>query len=448
MGAGTDNGLRVAAMNTRATSVLVTLLASGVVFATARASIVCDVRQFGARGDGATFDTEAIQKALDVCGKAGGGTVRFIHGVYYSRPLTLHSRTTLLLEAGATLLASTNQNDFLKTPGDWRTAKSGDFIPFISGDDLTDVTFAGKGTIDGNGAAWWEEAEKARQRVSGYVLPRPRLMNFNRCKNLRLVGIKLVNSPSSHLLFTDSEDVTIEKVTIVAPAGSANTDGINPSNSRNVTIAHCTIDTGDDNIAIKSSKRVAGREFACENISVIDCDFLHGHGMSIGSATAGGIHHVVVKNCRFENTDNGLRIKSGRDRGGRVEDISYSDITMKNVHPAISFVGYYQYSTNDKYPKNDPGQPMTATTPIFCNFHISNLNASCTQDAGLIVGLPESPLTNVFLDNVHIAAQTGLTIVNAAGIQFKNVEISVQKGPPFVMENVRVKGPVSTNEKR
>jgi polygalacturonase len=435
-------------MSLRITSALVALLAGGFICANAEASTVCNVRQFGAKGDGTTLDTEAIQKALDVCGKADGGTVRFTRGNYYSKPLTLHSRTTILLEAGATLLASTNQSDFLKTPGDWRKAKSGDFIPFISGDDLTEVTFTGKGTIDGNGAAWWEEAEKARQKVSGYVLPRPRLMIFNRCKNLRLTGIKLVNSPSSHLLFADSEEVAIEKVTIVAPAGSANTDGINPSNSRNVTIVQCTIDTGDDNIAIKSSKKVAGHEFACENISVIDCDFLHGHGMSIGSATAGGIHRVIVKNCRFENTDNGLRIKSGRDRGGLVEDISYSDITMKNVNPAISIVGYYQYSTNDRYPENDPGQSITATTPSFRNIRISNLTASCPQGAGLIIGLPESPVTNVLLENVHIVAETGLTIVNAGGVQFRNVKISVQKGPSVTTENTEVQGSIRTDEKR
>jgi polygalacturonase len=399
-----------------------------------------DVRQFGARGDGKTFDTAAIQKALDECGKAGGGTVKFSPGIYLSQPITIRNKTTVLLEAGATLQACTNQTDFMKVPGDWLKAKGADFIPFISGDDLTNVTFTGKGTIDGNGAVWWEEAEKARQKVSGYVLPRPRLIIFKRCKNLRLSGIRLINSPSSHLLFSDCEDVTIENVKIFAPAGAANTDGINPSNSRNVTITHCTIDTGDDNIAIKSGRKVAGREFACENITVTSCTFLHGHGMAIGSATVGGVRHVVVKNCHFESTDNGLRIKSDRDRGGLVEDISYSDISMENVHPAISIVCYYQNSTNDKFPKNDPARPVTKTTPIFRNIRISNLTATCTQDAGLIVGLPESVVSNVVLEDVQLSSETGLTIANAKGIQLKNVTVSVQKGPPFTTENAQVEG--------
>jgi polygalacturonase len=167
------------AMNSRTTSTLVALLFGASIYIAAAVPKVYDVRESGAKGEGTTLDTEAIQKALDACGKAGG-TVRFPRGTYYSKPLTLHTKTTVLLDAGATLLASTNQSDFMKVPGDWLQAKSGgDFIPFISGKDLTNVTFTGKGTIDGNGAVWWEEAEKARQKVSGCVLPRPHLIVFN-----------------------------------------------------------------------------------------------------------------------------------------------------------------------------------------------------------------------------------------------------------------------------
>jgi polygalacturonase len=403
---------------------------------------IFDVRQFGARGDGKTLDTVAIQAALDACGKAGGGTVHFVAGAYLSKPITVHSKTTVLLEAGATLLASPTQSDFLKDGGDWLTAKSSDdFIPFIGGKNLTDIAITGKGTIDGNGANWWGPAEEARTRKPGQPpLPRPDLVVLDNCKKVRMAGVKLINSPRSHLVLNNCEEVVIEGVTVRSPAGAPNTDGIDPVNCRNVTITRCTIDTGDDNIAIKSGIKVEGREFGCENITITDCDFLHGHGMSIGSATVGGVHHVVVKNCRFENTDNGLRIKSGRDRGGLVEGISYSDITMKNVHPAISIVCYYQYSTNDKYPKEDPAQPMTETTPIFRNIKISNVTATVTRDAGLIVGLPESVVSNVVLDNVHITAETGMVIRNAKGIQFKNSTISVKAGPLFSAENAEVEG--------
>jgi polygalacturonase len=400
-----------------------------------------EVRQFGARGDGKILDTVAIQAALDACGQAGGGTVHFTAGTYLSQPIVVHGKTALLLEAGATLLASPMQSDFLKTGGDWlATRSSDDFIPFISGTNLTDIAITGQGTIDGNGANWWGPAEEARLRKPGYVLPRPDLIRLDNCKNVRLTGVKLVNSPRGHCILTDCEGVVVEGMTIQTPAGAANTDGLDPVNCRNVTITHCTIDTGDDNISIKSGKKVKGRQFGCENITVTDCDFLHGHGMSIGSATVGGVHQVVVKNCRFENTDNGLRIKSGRDRGGPVEDISYSDITMKNVHPAISIVCYYQYSTNDKYPENDPAQPVSETTPFFRNICISNVTATCTQAAGPIAGLPESLISNIVLENVHITAKTGFAIANAKGIRFINSTVSVKEGPPFSAKNAEVEG--------
>ena len=429
--------------------VMLFFLSSGIfLYAADPGPKVFDVRLSGARGDGKTLDTGAIQKALDECGQAGGGTVKFPRGIYLSQPLTVHSKTTVLLEEGATLLASPIQADFLKDGGDWLKAKGADFVPFIGGKDLTDVTLTGKGTVDGNGSVWWEEAEKARQKVSGFTLPRPNLIVFNKCKNVRLAGIKLVNSPKFHYVPTDCEDVTVDNVTIISPVGAANTDGIDPSNCRNVTITRCTIDTGDDNIAIKSGKKVEGREFGCENITVTDCVFLHGHGMSIGSETVGGVRNLVVKNCRFDGTENGLRIKSRRGKGGTVQDVIYSDITMTNVHPAISMVCYYQDSSQAKYPKDDPAQPMTNTTPIFRNIHISNVTAASTRDAGLIVGLPESLVTNVVLENVHITAETGLTMANARGIQFKNVTVIVKDGPPFVTDNAEVKGLAPADKKQ
>src|SRR5258705_4476671 len=111
------------------------------------AAKVFNVREFGAKGDGKTFDTEAIQKALDDCGKSGGGTVLLPPGTYLSKPLTIGTKTTLLIEKDATLMASTNQNDFLKVPGDWLKAKSGGvFDPFISRKGLGKFILAGCGT--------------------------------------------------------------------------------------------------------------------------------------------------------------------------------------------------------------------------------------------------------------------------------------------------------------
>ena len=258
--------------------------------------------------------------------------------------------------------------------------------------------------------------------------------------------ITLQNSPKFHFVPTDSEGVVVDGVTVLAPPGAANTDAIDPSRCKNVLITKCLIDVGDDNVAIKSGKKVPEREFACEDITVSDCTFRHGHGMSIGSETAGGVRNVTVKNCTFEGTENGLRIKSQRGKGGVVENISYSNITMKDVDPAITLTTYYMYSsagdpTQPSAPKDVGAQPVTETTPIYRNIRISNLKATCTKSAGMILGLPESQISDVVLENVEITAATkGLSIKNAKGVQLKNVKITNKEGLPVVTENAQVAG--------
>jgi polygalacturonase len=408
---------------------------------------IFNVRQFGAVGDGKTLDTAAIQKALDECGKSGG-VVRFGPGTYLSKPIFLHSKTTLQLDAGATLQGTDEPEDY-KNPEKKNAALSASsFFALINGKDLTDVTIAGPGTIDGAGARWWVPAEAARRKTPGFTTPRPRLILITRCKNLRVQDITLQNSPSFHLVPTECEDVVITNVTIKAPSHSPNTDAIDPSLCRNVLITGCHIDVGDDNIAIKSGRVVPGREFACENITVTDCVFLHGHGMSIGSETAGGVRNVTVRNCTFEGTENGIRIKSQSGKGGLVENILFTDITMKDVDPAITFTCYYMFNS-----AKDPVQPAAPVAnqpqspspgdrlPVYRNIHINNLTASCERSAGVILGMPDSLISDVVLENVRISsATTGLTIHNARGIQLKNVQITPHEGPPLVLDNAQVEG--------
>jgi polygalacturonase len=401
---------------------------------------VFDVKESGAKGDGKTLDTAAIQKTLDDCGKAGGGTVRFPAGTYLSKPIVIRSSsTTVQLDAGATLLAT---DDF----ADFAGSRSNSFFPFVSGKNLHDLTITGQGTIDGSGAKWWIPAEAARLKTPGYTLPRPNLVVLTGCTNLHVENITLQNSPKFHLVPTDCDGVIISNVTVLAPAGAANTDAIDPTACRNVVITKCHIDVGDDNVAIKAGRAMPGRPFACDNILVTDCTCLHGHGISIGGETAGGVRNVTVRNCTFENTENGIRIKSQRGRGGIVENISYSDITMKNVFPAITLTSYYMSNSSgdakqQSEPIKDTAQAVTAGTPIFRNIHIKNLTATSSKAAGIIIGLPESLISDVTLENVQItAATTGLKIQNAKGIQFKNVQIIAKDGPPVIMDNAEVTG--------
>jgi polygalacturonase len=234
----------------------------------------------------------------------------------------------------------------------------------------------------------------------------------------------------------------ISNVTVLAPVHAANTDAIDPSGCKNVLITKCRIDVGDDNVAIKSGKKVAGREFACEDITVSDCTFLHGHGMSIGSETVGGVRNVTVKNCTFENTENGIRIKSDTRRGGLVENIVCENITMKNVNPAITLTTVYQGASagDAKQPGAQTNSASGGNIPVYRNIRISNLTATCPKAAGLILGLRESCISNVVLENVKISAEKPFAVTNAKGVELKNVSVTVPKGEPFKLENAEVSG--------
>lgn len=423
------------------------------IFSFLAASLICEahaggtfeVRAFGATGDGKTLDTTAIQAALDQCGKAGGGMVHFGPGVYLSKPLFLSSKTMLRLDPGAKLLGTDEPSDYVKSGTNGKTRTSASFNGLINGKNLTDITITGGGIIDGAGARWWVPAEAAREKSPGYSMPRPRMISISNSRNVRVTDVTLQNSPSYHFVPVDCEDVVVSNVTVLAPARSPNTDAIDPSDCKNVVITKCRIDVGDDNVAIKSGHKVEGREFACEDITVTDCVFLHGHGMSIGSETTAGVHNVTVKNCVFVNTENGLRIKSQRGKGGVVENINYSDLVMTNVDPAITFTCYYQQNsagdpTQKPLPQDDAAQPMRQGTPIFRSIHVSNVTATCQRSAGLIIGLPESLISDVVFSNVQITATSAFKIENASGIEFKNSHVSVERGEPFALKNAKVEG--------
>ncbi len=393
---------------------------------------VLNVRDAGAVGDGVALDTGAIQQCFDDCDKAGGGVVLLPPGTYLSAPLVIGTKTTLRLEKGATLLATGDRAAF-ERPGE-----PGKFDHFLTGKDLEDVTFEGEGIIDGGGQAWWEAAEAARQKKSGYTLPRPNLIVLTRVKNLTVRGVTIQNSPKFHFVPTECDNVLVEDATFLAPERAPNTDAIDPSMCVDVVVRRCLIDVGDDNIAVKSGKRADGREFAALRLTVTDCTFKHGHGMSIGSETVGGVKDVVVRDCTFEDTDNGIRIKSDRKRGGTVENLLCENITMKNVAGAITITSYYP-----KVPKDlEEPRPVTKTTPRYRNLTIRNLTATSTKDAGWIVGLPECPIENVVLENVAIASQrAGLEIRHARGVILDNVEVTPAKGEAIVARDAEVEKP-------
>jgi polygalacturonase len=255
---------------------------------------------------------------------------------------------------------------------------------------------------------------------------RPHMIKLVRCKFVVIEGLHLINSAEWTVHPLLCEFVRIDGITIENPVPSPNTDGINPESCRNVQIMNSRIDVGDDCVTLKSGKDEAGRHVGRpdENITINNCVMLKGHGaVTIGSEMSGGVRNVVVSNCVFQGTDNGIRVKSQRGRGGVVEGFNVSNVVMQDVINAFTITTFY--SGTDK-----PGDvfPVGVGTPRFRDFHFSNITVRGSKTAGQITGLKEMPVENLTFSGVQIRAQTGLKITNAKDVVFQDVVIETEKG--------------------
>jgi polygalacturonase len=408
---------------------LVSLLFSGMLCAifvaasaaSAYAARMCDPRDFGAKGDGKTKDTVALQSAIDACAVESGGTVLVQKGTYISAPLVLKSNVTLRLEKDAVILGSPDHGDYPPMT----MFRLPDLQPLIIAVNASNVAIEGEGTIDGNGKSWWAEARTVKDSGVLGNHPRPKLIIFDHCKNVRVEGVTIQNSPMWQLVPYYSDGVVIRNVKILAPQHSPNTDAIDPFSSSNVIIDHVYADVGDDNVAIKSGPiNSPGPDDPSRNITITDCIFKYGHGLSIGSELAGGAQNIVAERIQFEGTDNGIRVKSNRDRGNDVGNFVFRDITMQDVKVAILISEYYPKVLP---PENEAPQPLGRLTPHFHDIVLENVTATGSKTAGVIVGLPESPVKNVAMKNVKLTAEEGLTIGNAE-VSGKDVVVTSQKG--------------------
>jgi len=391
-----------------------------------------DMKQAGAKADGKSVNTQLINATITRLSEAGGGTLFFPTGTYLTGAIRMKSNITLELEAGATLLFSTNFDDFLpfvEVRHEGVMMKS--FSPLIYAVDAENITIKGEGTLDGQGKAWWDEffkvlvdlrdngvrdvnkyqpmwdkvndmkAIKAETNEDWHNTAnrrffRPPFIQPIRCKNVRIEGVKIQNSPFWTVNPEFCDNVTVKGVTI-HNVPSPNTDGINPESCSNVHISDCHISVGDDCITIKSGRDLQARKLAkpCENITITNCTMLSGHGgVVIGSEMSGSVHKVTISNCVFDGTDRGIRLKSTRGRGGIVEDIRVSNVVMSNIKKeALVF--------NLKYSKM-PQESKSERTPIFRNIHVSGVTVVGVQTPINIVGLEEAPVSDIVLRDIHI----------------------------------------------
>jgi autotransporter-associated beta strand protein len=375
-------------------------------------SLSTNATDFGAFGDGVSNNAPAIQAAINAVAASGGGTV-IVSAVgtltnYLSGPLTLASKVCLQIDTN-TVLRMLPMNS-------WPLATT----PFIKASNLHDIEINGAGIIDGQGANWWSPVASSR----------PDFIDLSGCFNALIQNVTLQNPPTFHLMLKGNNvNLTIQGITINTPNNSPNTDGMDLA-STNVLIRNCTINCGDDNIEI-------GGSGAAADITISNCTFGTGHGLSIGSITSGGVHDLIVSNCAFNGTEYGIHMKSDRDRGGPVQNLRYLDLTMTNVSFPIAIYSYYHeigspsssITVSPSMASTDVAQTVTGTTPIWRDVIISNVTAGATGGniAGIIWGLPEMAVSNFTLCNVSISAPTKtFQLYNAQAIQI----IDSQLGGP------------------
>jgi polygalacturonase len=391
--------------------------------------LTCSVSLFpqipGALADGIHKDTKAIQAAFDSIANLGGGMVRFTKGVYLSGPFVLKGNNlTVQIDSDAVIMASPDMKDYYPDGADTSLPLT-NTKNFISASGFRNMVIQGKGTIDGQGSVWWPTLDTP---------PRPRLIELDKGVHLEVKEVTLTNSPKFHLCPSHCYDVYIHDIRILAPSNSPNTDGIDPGISHKVLITNCYIDNGDDNIAFSPSSSDPGWTSASTDITIKHNTFMHGHGVSIGSYTQGGVDSMLVDSCTFTNTDNGIRIKSQRGRGGNVHGITYSNLTMTNVRYPIYFTAFYSGIPAQNV---DTLFPVTSTTPYFHDIKIVNLTSTNTASnsvAGIIVGVPEEPLNNITLQNVKLSAYKGIQLRNASISVSDTMLINVTSGPRIIYE--------------
>jgi beta-xylosidase len=308
--------------------------------------------------DEARLDTPRIQQAINGCA-AGQAVVLRAQGAkraFVSGALQLKAGVTLVVDTTAILFASRDPRQFDTAPGACGVLSQGPrgCKPLIAADRADHSGVMGPGTIDGRGWAallqggptWWEMAEQARD--TKYSQQNPRLIVTTRSNDFTLYRLTLRNSPNFHVVIERADGFTAWGVIINTPRGARNTDGIDPSGSRNVSIVHSYIHTGDDNIAIK-----AGGAGAARNITVANSHFYNGHGVSVGSETDGGGGAILVRDVTFVGTDNALRIKSNGSRGGLIDGVTYENVCIKDVKYPIYMDTHYSASPEldgDKIP--------------------------------------------------------------------------------------------------
>lgn len=388
----------------------------------------------GARGDGHTLNTRALQTTIDDCARAGGGTVVVPAGTFVTGSLFLKQGVNLRVDG--TLKGSTDTNDY-----PWIPTRIAGFemrwpAALINADGVSNLLLSGSGTIDGSGERWWREYWTRRDAEPDGIDPhfkvaRPRLVHIINSTQVTVRDVTLRNSAFWNLQLTYCDGVEVNGLKVRVPGGNikaASSDGIDIDSTRNVLITGCDIECDDDGICLKSGRDADGLRVnrPTENVVIRHCRVNRAAGLVvIGSETSGGIRHVRVEDCQAGNEcSEVVRFKTRMGRGGVVEDIVYDRIQADGIRQVFDF-NMDTFGTTWVPEQFRTPVPASLGTPVFRDITVRHLTVRNCESAGHIVGLVDSPITNLTLENVDIQnAEKGFTVANTRHMHFQNVRLN------------------------
>lgn len=421
-------------------------------------SVWTNIVNHGADPSGKIKCTNIINDLIDSLNISGGGTLFFPAGTFLTGPIVMKSNITIYLDPGSVVKFSDDFDDYLPmVPSRWEDVRVRNFKSQVYAYQCENISIRGDGHFEGQGKKWWDfmrgvNAKQPNgskwQEIFGkenetlllknqYIkgknnFLRPPMVTTYECKNVLIEGVSFSNPPFWTIMPAFCENVTITGITIENPGNSPNTDGIDPSSCRNVHISDCHITVGDDCIVIKSGRDEDGREAAkpTENITITNCTMLEGHGgVVIGSEMSGGVRRVSISNCVFEGTDIGIRIKTMRGRGGVVEDVRVSNVTMYNiVNEGILITLRYQPTK---------AEPLSERTPAVRNVNLANINIRGAQRPVAIYGLEERAVSSVSFSDIRSFSRKGVLLENTSDISFHDMEMEISEGSPLEAKDSR-----------
>ncbi len=393
----------------------------------------------GAKGDGTTNNTAAIQEAIHVAAN-NGGTLTFKPGTYLTGALFLESGMTFDVPEGVTLIGSEKLIDYPGRPTRIAGIEMTWPAALINVRDAQNVTITGKGTIDGDGPIWWKSywdlraqyEPKGLRWASDYDAQRPRLILFQNSDNIHLGGgITLKRSGFWTVQILYSHNVEIDGVVIRNNEGGKgpSTDGIDIDSSRDILVQHADIDVNDDALCLKAGRDSDGLRVnrPTENVVIRDSIIRHGAAaITIGSETSGGFRNIQAYNLTaLSGVPSGVLFKSAHTRGGYAKDIRIHDLDLQGVaipiHITMNWNPTYSYATLPPDLKNPPPYYITLTTkvpedkglPHFSDVHIWNIKATGAKKAFDVAAYPNATLDNFRIDHLDIEAATAGTIADA-----------------------------------